>query len=173
MSEIPAEVMLGMLRQVLVTYLGHLWYAMEDRAGALTMNQVWVDSWRHTGVALGPDVVKALNITEKDAAGAAKLVQAVKSVLGIECEIKEVSPKRSVVYVTRCPIYENIKGTDLEWELRCEYLVCIPFLSGLAQAINPNLTFTCAKTMRGGTDKEMQRYFAHAGDHCELVIELP
>jgi hypothetical protein len=107
----------------------------------------------------GPDLQKILNIKEKDAVGGAKIIWAVDTALGIQSFIKESTPKKAVIHVSKCPFFDLTKGTDLEIELKCSKLFCGAIANGLTKTLTDNLKISIPKT------------FQFKDDHCEKIIE--
>jgi predicted ArsR family transcriptional regulator len=111
--------------------------------------------FREQGEALGPLVVKALNIEKLDAEGAAKIIDYQDTILGVEGRWVERTPRRAVKVEHFCPMYRYIKDCP-------QFCDLIIWAWGEAQVkkLNPKAKVLFPKRMVDGDET------------CEVIIEI-
>jgi hypothetical protein len=100
------------------------------------------------------DIIKRLNIREKNPIGAVKCLSYVHTVGCIEGEVVEASPMRAVRIERKCPMM-NIYTYDM-----CSRIVSLPVLQGICDAIGGNVVAS------------HPRYLSRGDDVCEMVFEV-
>ncbi|MBL7178441.1 MAG: hypothetical protein ISS66_21675 [Desulfobacteraceae bacterium] len=99
-------------------------------------------------------VLEELNIEERDAIAAVKVISYFHAITGTSGEVVEATPHRAVRIERACPC------SDLWDHEFCSKVTSVPAIEGMCAAINPKLTFTHPKFLNRGDDR------------CEMVFEL-
>ena len=111
--------------------------------------------FREQGEALGPLVVKALNIQNLDAEGIARVVDYQDAILGVEGNWTERTPKRAVKIEHFCPMLRYIKDCP-EF---CD-LIIWSWAEAQVKKLNPKARVKFPKRMVDGDEI------------CEVIIEI-
>jgi len=100
------------------------------------------------------NLLKKLNIKERDAIAAVKVLTYFHAISGTSGEVVEATPKRAVRIERSCPCSED-------WDVDfCSKVTSIPAMQGICEAISPKLTCSHPKFIRRGDDR------------CEMVFEM-
>ncbi len=100
------------------------------------------------------NVLKELDIKERDAIAAVKVLSYFHAITGTSGEVTEATPHRAVRIERECPC-----STVWDHEF-CSKVGSIPAIEGICAAINPKLVFSHPKFLNRGDD------------YCEMVFEL-
>ena len=111
------------LQEFIIAWMDELWWSMRDRVGALSIIESFQNSWQAAGRKVG-ELAKAegMNIL--------KTVETGNVMLG-----RTVKTTKDTVLVTTCPIWNRILKGNLEYGLRCEEFICVPYLTGIKDAL--------------------------------------
>jgi hypothetical protein len=99
-------------------------------------------------------VLKELDIKERDAIAAVKVLSYFHAITGTSGEVTEATPRRAVRIERACPC------SDVWDHEFCSKVGSIPAIEGMCAAINPKLIFSHPKFLNRGDD------------YCEMVFEL-
>ncbi len=100
------------------------------------------------------NLLKQLNIEERDAIAAVKVLSYLHAVTGTSGEVVEATPNRAVRIERHCPCSEF---WDFEF---CNRVTSVPAMEGICAAINPKLAFSHPK------------FITRGDDYCEIVFEM-
>lgn len=100
------------------------------------------------------EVIKALEIKERDAIAAARVLSYIHDCCGVQGEIIEAAPGRAIRIETFCPLKDDL---NREWS---EKVISLPMISLIAKCVNPNIVISHPKYLCGGDDR------------CEVIFEL-
>jgi hypothetical protein len=111
------------LQEFIVAWMDELWWSMRDRVGPLSMIESLQNSWQVAGAKVG-------EIAKKEGMTMVNAVEAGHSMLG-----RKLTVDKNTIIVTACPFWNRILAGNLEYAVRCEEFICMPFLTGIKEEL--------------------------------------
>ncbi len=145
--------------------LSGMWTAtlrsLADAVGEEKAREFSKQMWVQAGAGI-KEFRDAFGMTGDDAHAAREAIMTLAGCsLGpeLQVEVVEVTPKRSVLRVHQCTVWNRSK--EMGWAMDCAAAGCIGFNEAACKVINPKLVFSRTKAMPWGDP------------YCEDVTELP
>jgi hypothetical protein len=120
------------------------WDAMRSRIGQLLMAQIWQDTFLTTAYNFAKDC------KDNTLESAAELVISLEKQLGIESRITKIDSEQIIIETSKCPIFDSIKDSEIEWEIPCAFLICRNLGLGICKGISKKFNFKLESWMSLG-----------------------
>lgn len=156
MAEVSPEERAKMLLEGWATTLGTLVKAVVDKYRDEGRDLV-EKAFRELGREAGKAELERLKIRKRDVKAFAKIMEPWDPVFKLQSELKELTEKKMVRHVLKCPLAEHWKVVGAPSEM-CD--LWYSFDQGVAETVNPKMTFKVLKSLYRGDP------------YCERVVEL-